>query len=37
VDAADHRAGHRHDLVSQPVDDLARLDVAGFGRAEDHR
>ena len=37
VDAADHRAGHRHDLVGQPVDDRARDRVARLGRGEDDR
>jgi len=37
VQASDHRASHRHDLVREPVDDLACLGVTGSGRAEYHR
>jgi hypothetical protein len=37
VEASDHRRGHRHDLVREPVDDLAGLDVASFRRPEHDR
>src|SRR4029079_15486500 len=37
VQASDHRASHRHDLVREPVDDLACLAATVSARAEYHR